>query len=122
MLQLSHQSAVPKWLDLLPGVRVCVRPVTVAAILVARGEAGAVFHGEGADTDPQTSAKATAAMVRSLARYAITDWDGVGDADDRPVPVAPEAIEALMSLWPAYDSFDRLYVGPALAGETEKNA
>lgn len=121
MLKLSTQPVDPKWLDLLPNVRVRVRPVTVAAIIVARGDAGTVFRSEGADADPQTGAKATSAMVRSLARFAITEWEGVGDENDQPATVTLEAIDALMTVWPAYDGFERLYVGPALAGETEKN-
>ncbi|MEA7228416.1 hypothetical protein ONN88_23455, partial [Salmonella enterica subsp. enterica serovar Muenster] len=109
------------WLGLIPGVRVRVRPVTVAAIIVARADAGKVFRADDADSDPQTGAKATSAMVRSLARFAIAEGEGIGGEDDQPVEVTPEGIDALMSLWPAYDGFERLYVGPALAGETEKN-
>lgn len=122
MIKLPSAHSDLHWLDLLPGARVRVRPVTVAAIIVARADAGKVFRSEDADTDPQTGAKATSAMVRSLARFAIAEWEGIGSNDDQPAEVTPETIDALMSLWPAYDSFERLYVGPALAGETEKNA
>ncbi|MCJ2032720.1 hypothetical protein [Methylobacterium sp. J-068] len=121
MLKLPNASPDLAWLSLIPGVRIRVRPVTVAAIIVARADAGRVFRADDADSDPQTGAKAMSAMVRSLARFAITEWEGIGDVDDRPVEVTPEGIDALMSLWPAYDGFERLYVGPALAGETEKN-
>jgi hypothetical protein len=121
MIKLSLSSSEPAWLDLLPGVRVRARPVTVAAIIVARADAGKVFRTDEADSDPQTGAKATSAMVRSLARFAIMEWEGVGGEDDQPADVTPEGIDALMSVWPAYDGFERLYVGPALAGETEKN-
>ena len=121
MLKLPSAQSDLRWLDLLPGARVRVRPVTVAAIIVARADAGRVFRADEADADPQTGAKATSAMVRSLARFAIAEWEGIGGDDDQPAGVTLEAIDALMSLWPAYDAFERLYVGPALAGETEKN-
>ena len=121
MLKLPSAQSDLRWLDLLPGARVRVRPVTVAAIIVARADAGRVFRADEADADPQTGAKATSAMVRALARFAIAEWEGIGGDDDQPAGVTLEAIDALMSLWPAYDAFERLYVGPALAGETEKN-
>jgi hypothetical protein len=121
MLKLPTASNEAAWLSLLPGARVRVRPVTVAAIIVARADAGKVFRADEADADPQTGAKATSAMVRSLARFAITEWEGIGGEDEAPAEVTPDAIDALMTLWPAYDSFERLYVGPALAGQTEKN-
>ena len=122
MLKLPSAHSDLHWLDLLPGARIRVRPVTVAAIIVARADAGKVFRADEADADPQTGAKATSAMVRSLARYAIAEWEGIGGEDEAPAEVTPEAVDALMSLWPAYDSFERLYVGPALAGQAEKNA
>ena len=40
MLKLEPVSAEPFWLDVLPGVRIQFRPVSVAAMLIARGAAG----------------------------------------------------------------------------------
>ena len=36
MLKLEPVSAEPFWLDVLPGVRIQFRPVSVAAMLIAR--------------------------------------------------------------------------------------
>ncbi|NEU14977.1 hypothetical protein G3T14_23315 [Methylobacterium sp. BTF04] len=121
MIRLPSASNDVVWIDLFPGVRVRVRPHTVAAIIVARADAGKVFRADEANADPQTGAKATSAMVRSLARFAIIEWEGVGGEDDLPAEVTLDGIDALMSVWPAYDGFERLYVGPALSGEAEKN-
>ena len=40
MLKLAPRADEPFWLDLLPGVRVRVRPATPAAMIAARAEAG----------------------------------------------------------------------------------
>ena len=54
----------PFWLDLLPGVRVQFRPITVAAILVARQAAADVLKAGGEDA----TTMAGLAFTRSLAR------------------------------------------------------
>ena len=47
-------------------------------------------------------------------------WDGVGDAAGEAVEPSPERVDLLLDHWPAFDAFDRLYVGPALAQDAEK--
>lgn len=49
------------------------------------------------------------------------DWDGVGDADGEPLAVSPDAVSALLDLWPMAEAFERLYLGPALLLDDEKN-
>jgi hypothetical protein len=66
MLKLA-QSREPFWLDLLPGVRVQFRPVTVAAILVARSAAADVLRAGGEDAE----IKAGLAFTRALAQSGI---------------------------------------------------
>lgn len=122
MLKLAGLQIETRWLDIHTSVRVQVRPCTVAAIIVARAEAGKVFRADPDGDNTHTSAQASSAMVRALARFAIVAWEGICGEDDQPAAVTPDAIDALMSLWPAYDAFERLYVGPALMGEPEKNA
>ncbi|GAB4387220.1 hypothetical protein [Albidovulum sp.] len=127
----------PTWLDLGHGVRVHVRPCTTALVMAARA---AVAHGidfpldegaggqpAGTSADPSTDAPAkvgerTAALVKALARSAIDDWEGVGDADGKPARLTPEGIAALMDLWPLAEAFERQYLGPALVLDEEKNA
>jgi hypothetical protein len=108
----------PFWLDLLPGVRVQFRPITVAAILVARQVAADVLKAGGEDA----TTMAGLAFTRSLARAGILAWEGVGNADGEPVGPSPETIDAFLDLWPVFDAVDPLYVAPALVGLDEKNA
>ena len=104
----------PYWLDLAHGVRLHVRPITTAFVMAARVQAM-----KDAEVD---AAVRSAALLKNLAQLAVIDWEGVGDADGNPAPVSPEAITALLDLWPIADAFERLYLGPALVLEQEKNA
>jgi hypothetical protein len=119
MLKLDAITEAPADLDLLPGVRITVRSITVAAMLLARAAAADVLRRVDASGDPTIAAGE--AFTRALARHAITGWEGVGDKDGKPVKPTPERIEQLMDHWLAFDAFDRLYVGPALSGLDEKN-
>ena len=119
MLKLGSAEQSPFWLDLLPGVRVQVRPVSVAAMLLARASAGAVLKSAG--QEDEGTIRAGEAFTRALARSGIVAWEGIGDADGLPVEPSPERIEQLLDHWPAFDAIDRLYVGPALVRDAEKN-
>jgi hypothetical protein len=119
MLKLSSASQEPFWLDLIPGVRVRVRPITVASMLVAREAVGKVYRDED-QTDVAT--RASMALVHELARRGIVEWEGVGTAEGEPAPVTAETVNALLDHWPAYDALDALYVTPALRRDEEKNA
>nr|WP_137829754.1 hypothetical protein [Methylobacterium sp. L1A1] len=126
MLKLDRYSG-PFWLDLVPGVRVEVEPISVAAMLIAREAVAEVLApGDGAeaeDADPrEVNARASVALVRALCRRGIRRWEGVGDADGNPVAVSPETIDRLLDVWPVYDALDGLYVTPALRRSAEKNA
>ncbi|MGW5960678.1 hypothetical protein [Methylorubrum thiocyanatum] len=118
MIKLSSAPAELSWLDLVPGVRVQVRPITVAAMLVAREAVGKVYRDED-QTD--VTIRAGMAMVRELAQRGIVAWEGVGDAAGEAVAVTPDAIDALLDHWAAYDALDALYVAPALRRDQEKN-
>jgi hypothetical protein len=72
-------------------------------------------------TDVEAAGERTAALVKALARLAIQEWDGVGDADGEPAQVTPEAVDALLDLWPIAEAFERLYLAPALLLDEEKN-
>ncbi len=116
MLKLAFDRA-PFWLDLLPGVRVQFRPITVAAILLARTAAADVLRAGGDDA----MVKAGCAFTTSLAHSGIAAWEGIGDADGNPVEPTEETVDAALELWPVFDAIDRLYVGPALLQDAEKN-
>jgi len=92
----------PYWLDLPRGVRVEIRPVTTAVMAAAQAAAlrqlGAV-RAASEDLDPDMArGLAFAFLVKALARHAVTAWDGVGDAEGKPLPLSPEAVERLMDL------------------------
>ncbi|KQP99909.1 hypothetical protein ASF59_10975 [Methylobacterium sp. Leaf121] len=118
MIKLSLAASEPNWLDLLPGVRVKVRPITVASMLIAREAVSKVYRDED-QTD--ANARASMALVRELARRGIVEWEGVGTADGEPAPVTAETIDALLDYWSAYDALDARYVTPALRRDEEKN-
>jgi hypothetical protein len=117
MLKLATSGREPFWLDLVPGVHVQFRTITVAAILVARQAAADVLKAGGDDA----VTLAGLAFTRSLARAGILAWEGVGDAEGAPVEPSPDTIDAFLDLWPVFDAVDRLYVAPALVGLDEKN-
>ncbi|SOR26819.1 conserved protein of unknown function [Methylorubrum extorquens] len=119
MLKLAPRADEPFWLDLLPGVRVRVRPITVASMLVAREAVGKVYRDED-KTD--LTARASMALVRELAHRGIVEWEGVGTAEGEPAAVTSETVGELLDYWPAYDALDALYVTPALRRDEEKNA
>ncbi len=116
MLTLDLTNA-PQWCDLIPGVRVKLRPLTTALMVSARGDPAIADLPEGAATE-----EAALLMAKALARRAIIGWEGIGDTDGHPIVPSPEAIEALLDLWPAFEAFQTLYVAKALLLDAEKNA
>jgi hypothetical protein len=61
------------------------------------------------------------AFTSAVARAAILDWEGVADAAGTPLPVSAAAVDALMTHWPVFAAFERLYVQPALLVVAEGN-
>jgi hypothetical protein len=116
MLKLNTDRE-PFWLDLVPGVRAQFRHISVAAILLARTAAADVLRAGGDDA----MVKAGIAFTRSLAHSGIAAWEGIGDADGNPVEPTKNTIEAALEHWSVFDAIDRLYVGPALIQDAEKN-
>ena len=110
----------PHWLDLGHGVRVNVRPCTTALMMAARADLQR--SPVPATNEVQAAGDRTAALVKALGRLGIQDWQGVGDADGEPMPLSPDGVDALLDLWPMAEAFERLYLGPALLLDEEKNA
>lgn len=110
-------SAEPRWVDLLPGLRLKVAPVTTAVMASARSDASLD------DLDPEGPKEVLAvAMAQAVARRVVTEWEGVGDDDGKPLPVTPEGIDALLNIWPVFEAFQREVLGPHLVLDAEKNA
>lgn len=109
--------AEPKWLDLAGGVRIRVAPLTTAIMAAARTDPAVEALGE----DPAQDALAIA-LAKAIAVNVILDWEGVGDADGKPIEPNPQAIGALLDLWPMFEAFQLGYVAKGLMLEQEKNA
>ena len=62
-----------------------------------------------------------AVFAAALARRAVLDREGVGDADGAVIAVSPEGIDALLSLWPIFEAFNLLYVSRGMLLDAEKN-
>ena len=116
MLTLDLTNA-PRWLDLLPGVRLKLRPLTTALMVSARADPAVEALPPEATTE-----ELALAMAKAVARLAILEWEGVGDAEGNPVGVSPEGIDALLEIWPAFEVFQAAYVAKGLLLEQEKNA
>lgn len=92
-------SPEPRWLDLPRRVSVRIRPVTTAVLIAAQSAARRALEEvpEAERQDPALLAGlGFAALVEALARYAILDWRGVGDAAGEPLPLTPERAALLM--------------------------
>jgi hypothetical protein len=116
MLTLDLTNA-PRWHDLSPGVRVELRPLTTALMVATRNDpAVGLVPEEASDEDRAV------AFAKALARRAVLAWEGVGDADGIAIDPSPEAIDALLDIWPIFETFQLSYVSKGLLLEQEKNA
>ena len=110
-------TAAPQWLDLAPDLRLLVGPLTTALMVSARADMAIESVPETASTE-----ELALAMAKAVARRAILDWEGVGDADGHVVAVTPEGIDALLEIWPVFEAFQTRYVARGLILDAEKNA
>ena len=109
-------TATPEWLELAPGLRLLVGPLTTALMVSARADLAVEDLPEGA-----TQEEMALAMAKSVARRAVLDWEGVGDDAGNILPVSPEGIDALLEIWPIFEAFQTQYVARGLLLDAEKN-
>ena len=107
----------PRWLDLGHGVRLRVTPLTTALMVAARSDAA--VESLAATTSDEERALV---FAKAIARRAVTDWEGVGNADGNPVSATPAGIDALLEVWPIFEAFQAIYVSKGLLLDAEKNA
>jgi hypothetical protein len=121
----------PTWIDLPQEVRLRIRPVTTAVVAAAQSaslrEAEALRDAgdpSGLDLADPDIAKGLgfALMVKALARYAVLDWEGVGDGEGQPLPCTPDNIARLMDLDEMATAFWRAAFAPVAAVSAEGNA
>jgi hypothetical protein len=109
-------SPEPQWVDLGHGVRLLLLPLTTALMVATRSDPAVQ------DLDAEASYDSRAAtFAAALARRAIVNWEGVGDAEGNALPVTHEGIDALLALWPIFDAFNLLYVSRGMLPDMEKN-
>ncbi|WP_287882880.1 MULTISPECIES: hypothetical protein [Paracoccus] len=109
-------STEPVWVDLLPGLRLRVAPVTTAIMASARADASLD------EFNPDAPKEVLAVvMAQAVARRVVTEWEGVGDDEGAPLPVTNEGIDALLDIWPVFEAFQTKVLGPHLVLESEKN-
>ncbi|MFC6686837.1 hypothetical protein [Jhaorihella thermophila] len=113
-LDLSNE---PRWHELAPSVRVQLRPLTTALMVATRSDPAVEAVPEEASDEERALA-----FAKALARRAVLAWEGVGDADGNPIDPSPEAIDALLDIWPIFEAFQLSYVSKGLLLEQEKNA
>ena len=109
-------TATPQWLDLAPGLRLLVGPLTTALMVSARADPAIEALPEGASQEALALA-----MAKAVARRAVLDWEGVGDDAGNVVPVTPEGIDALLEIWPVFEAFQTQYISKGLILDAEKN-
>ena len=109
-------SPEPQWLDLGHGVRLQLLPLTTALMVATRSDRAV----QALDAEASNDSRA-AVFAAALARRAVVDWEGVGDADGNVLEITPEGIDALLSLWPIFEAFNLHYVSPGMLLDAEKN-
>jgi hypothetical protein len=109
-------TATPQWLDLAPGLRLLVGPLTTALMVSARADPTIE-----AMPDTATPEELALAMAKAVARRAILDWEGVGDDAGNPMAATPAGIDALLEVWPIFEAFQTQYVAKGLILDAEKN-
>ena len=115
MLKLDLTNA-PRWLDLAPGVRVRLRPLTTGLMVATRNDPAVE-----AMPEDMTNEDRALVFAKALARRAVLEWEGVGDEKDEPLDLSPEGVDALLDIWPIFEAFQAGYVAKALVLEQEKN-
>jgi hypothetical protein len=117
--------AEPRWVELPHGVRVFMKPVTTAVELAA--QTAVKRRLEALDEALREDASLMrglgfAWLCEELARYAVTEWEGVQDAAGAAVPCTPEALARLMEVGPIANAFFVQAMKPAADVAAEGNA
>jgi len=115
MLKLNL-SKEPKWIDLVPGVRLKCCALTTAIMVQARADpAVQAVPGDARDEDRGF------VFAQALGRIVILEWEGVGDEEGEVLPASPENIDTFLEVWPIFEAFQERVVSRALLLESEKN-
>ncbi len=116
MLRLNL-AAEPHWLELLPGVRLHLRPCTSTILATARSSQAVQ---DLVDQDASEAALSVA-LAKEVAALAVIEWEGVGGDDGESIAVTREATDAALEVYPLFEAFQVKYMAVALLKEQEKN-
>jgi hypothetical protein len=112
----------PRWVAVLPGVELLVRPLHNGIWLAATEAATEATSPR--DNAGQASAfdayDWTFVLGVEVAKRTVIDWRGVGDAEGTPIPVSPNAITALLHMRQPFDAFFEHVIGPWMGVLDEK--
>jgi hypothetical protein len=115
MLKLDL-STDPRWLELSPGVRVRLLPLTTALMVTTRNDPSIEALPEDASNEDRALV-----FAKALGRRAVVEWEGVGDMDGNVLDLTPKGVDALLDIYPIFEAFQAGYVAKALVLDQEKN-
>lgn len=128
----EKQALEPWWFtdqaatDDLPAVRVRFVPIGRVALRNARRAAAKAIGSQLPDDEEATLPtelieQAGDILSESLLMSGIDAWEGVGDADGKPVGVTPEYLRIFLADPLRFERLDAAYVRPFVLKELEKN-
>lgn len=114
MLRLKL-SAGPEWLDIAPGLRLQVMPLTTSLMGRARELMPQL-------EDNMTGEEVAVALAKAVGRVAIIGWEGVlDDSTGEPLLVSADAVSAVLEVFPLFEAWQVRYMQPGLLLQSEKN-
>lgn len=119
MYRLEKSEA--RWLEILPGVRVLFRPISLRMV---RAAYRAVRSADGeADAEQGVAADEVKgeAFDRAMIVAGIVDWTGIGGADGEALAVTPETLAMFVDDPVLLNAASLAYVTPFMVRGLEKN-
>lgn len=117
MLVRLNLSLEDRWTELFGGFSILHGPVT-SAIMAEAGRAAFALVPEDEEDAP---ARRAVEVTRFIAKTIIRDWRGVvDDVTGGPIAASPEAISAVIDIWPVYRAFDAKVIDARVRVEREK--
>jgi hypothetical protein len=107
----------PVWLELIPGVRAQLQPITRFAVRHARAAAAKALADDGEDREG-----AGDALSEELIRQGLIGWEGIGDEAGEVLAFTPANVEHVLKNDSLFSALDAQYVMPWVLAENEKNA
>lgn len=110
----------PIWIDLPGGARIQCKPPSTSTVQGVR-DALTAPQSSDEDEDAAPGRPPMVVWVKAVAQAAIIAWEGIGDANGKPVDVTDDAVSDLMEIAPVYSAFVESYINRAYAVADEGN-